>query len=254
MESRIRPEIEGQYGPITLITETSRPEAIDLFNLIPSGDFAVCDFSLRDIEDANQCASGYEIGRLINIDHHADSARFHKRVSSGNPACSFIRERGTIDQVIINHTDCDSIISAGIVSGLLEPKPEYEAAVIAADHTGEENDIADLLQSLQDERDVELSFRCLNLLESGLDLPEKAQSLLTQRRESRESARWIAESNTVTSGRLACVYADESIESELVAPFFKNAWVVAIAFPHRTNPKRTKTTNFITSNYPQTSQ
>ena len=51
--------------------------------------------------------------------------------------------------VVINHTDCDSILSSGIVSGLLDALPAYGRAALAADHTGEENAIADTLQALE---------------------------------------------------------------------------------------------------------
>ena len=64
----------------------------------------------------------------------------YRFVSSANLAVEWVRARHGPrpgDLVVITHTDCDSVLSSGIVSGRLEPKPEYEAAAIAADHTGE---------------------------------------------------------------------------------------------------------------------
>lgn len=240
MENRIRPIVESQFGPIILITETSRPDANDLLDLIPTSEFAVCDFSLRDIERADKHKWGYQVGRLFNIDHHADDPDFERPVSSGNLAAEFVRENGIMNQVVVNHSDCDSIISAGIVSGLLEPKPEYEAAVIAADHTGSDNDIADLLQAVQDERDIAFSFYCLQRFESGQSLPEKAQMLLDERREKRFFAQNLVECAAVFVRRFAHIYAKESVESELVAPFVKGAWVVAVAFKQIHNSKLTE--------------
>ncbi len=229
-----------RFGPIALINETSRPCAEELLKLIPDGEFAVCDFSIKDIERKEKCSWGYREERLFNVDHHADDPRFERPVSSGNLAIQFVQEFGTIAQVVINHTDCDSIISAGIVSGLLEPKPDYEEAVIAADHSGAANDIADLLQAIQDERDIAFSLQCLQLLESGKSLPERAQNLLDKRLKSRSIAHDLVKFNAVINRRLACLFTSEKIESELVAPFVKGAWVIAIAFKKSSHPELTE--------------
>lgn len=53
--------------------------------------------------------------------------------------------------LIIDHLDRDSILSSGILLGRLPPDPRLSEAAITADHTGAENDIADLLQGLDAE-------------------------------------------------------------------------------------------------------
>ena len=81
-----------------------------------------------------------------------------KHISSTTLANKYVTERGPLNNsyaVIINHTDTDSILSSLIMSGKLKPHDEFDMAAIAADHTGKENIISDLLQALEDDR-------CLN--------------------------------------------------------------------------------------------
>lgn len=80
---------------------------------------------------------------------------------------SHVHEHGPAsraDIVVIDHSDCDSILCAWLVSGRLEPDDRFGAAAIAADHTGAADPIADLLQAIEYRRDLELSFRSLNTL------------------------------------------------------------------------------------------
>src|SRR5690606_31909446 len=112
-------------------------------------------------------------------------------VSSANLALERVSVCGTVDAqtpVVVNHTDCDSVLSSGIASGLLEPDAEYGAAAIAADHTGAEHPIADLLQALGPARDLELSFRALAQLRSGVPLGREARRALDDRRRMRGRA------------------------------------------------------------------
>ena len=92
------------------------------------------------------------------------------------------------DLVVIDHTDCDSILSAGIVSGRLDPLDSLASAAISADHTGAENGVADLLQAIDYRRDFELSFRALeHWLAGGTVLPELRADVEKRQRE-REQA------------------------------------------------------------------
>lgn len=125
---------------------------------------------------------------LLNIDHHADDERFFKQVSSGNLAIQYLQMEGTLPESVpaaINHTDCDSILSAAILTGLLPPDDAFGVAVLAADHTGEPNAIADLLQALGPFRDIELSLRNLNLLRAGEPLETIAAELVRKRSAKR---------------------------------------------------------------------
>jgi hypothetical protein len=249
MESRI-PVIEGQFGQITLISETARPQLQDVLDLAGDEPFAVCDFSFIDLEKAERTPWGYSYGRLVNIDHHGPDKDWERHVSSGNLAADYVRANGPVAAVIINHTDCDSILSSGIACGTLPPDAKYEAAVMAADHTGEENAIADLLQAIQDERDLEFSFTCLAALESGNELDERAMRLMQVRQAQRVRAAEAVAKQSWIEGRLLCLSLDSKIESELVAPLVRNAWAIAMVFPSEENEGRTELKLRLTSQAP----
>jgi hypothetical protein len=126
-------------------------EALEASNANPT---VVTDCYIEGVEKWRPVAWGWRTrveGReIFNIDHHAADARFYCPISSGNLAVRYVDSEGVLaDSVpaIINHTDCDSVISAAILTGLLPPKQEFSDAVIAADHSGEPNPIADLLQA-----------------------------------------------------------------------------------------------------------
>ncbi|HEY3740555.1 MAG TPA: hypothetical protein VGL53_11960 [Bryobacteraceae bacterium] len=127
---------------------------------------------------------------IINVDHHADDARFFRNVSSGNLAIEYLktREVDAKTAVVINHTDCDSVISSAILCGILEPADRYANAVIAADHTGEPDPIADLLQALDPARGFAMSIRNLRLMESCKAIEPSAQRLLDKRHADRDIA------------------------------------------------------------------
>lgn len=134
---------------------------------------------------------------IINVDHHANDPRFFRNVSSGNLAIEYLKTH-TIDPstaVVINHTDCDSVISSALLCGILPPADRYASAVVAADHTGEPNPIANLLQALDPARDFAMSIRNLCLLEEGEPIEAAAVHLL----EKRDSERRIAQ-ELVSSG------------------------------------------------------
>lgn len=53
---------------------------------------------------------------------------------------AYVKEEGIAspaDCVVINHTDCDSVLSSAIIRGILPPEKRFGDAAIAADHTGE---------------------------------------------------------------------------------------------------------------------
>lgn len=239
MHNRIAPEIEGRFGPIFLLTETSAPTVEQVLDLIPVGPIVVCDFCPQGIEDAAARPWGYETGRLCVVDHHAPDARWERHVSSGNLAAVYREDRGTAAAVVINHTDCDSVVSAAIVAGLLEPKAAYLEAVVAADHTGSPDPIADVLQAVQDFRDLPFSLECLSQAERGAPLPVRAQNLLAHRLADREKAKGLA-FGALREGRMAFIALDDKIESDLVAPFVKDAWILALTFPHTKDSARTE--------------
>jgi hypothetical protein len=210
--------------PIILIPAAKKVGVSELREIIPDGDIVVCDFYIDTIE---QIGSLTEIsiptvkdafGSILNIDHHAPILDMEKPISSGNLAVSQVVQYGPIPTsipIIINHTDCDSVISSLIMRGILPPLRQFGTAVICADHTGEVNPIADLLQSLESRRDLAFSVRNLGLLLAGEPLEVEAQQLLAHRMHQREEVQEIAD-NFSSVGVVSYALIDDRIPGELL--------------------------------------
>lgn len=161
-----------------------------------------CDCYVAGIERQGTTKPwGWQYGPHENIDHHAPVDEMARQVSSANLAILRVEVLGHAlpgDHILITHTDCDSILSAGIVAGRLDPHDRYGAAAIAADHTGEPNDIADLLQAIQNHRELDFAFKMLAYLEAGTRLPANARQMLDNRLRKRDQA-----AEDVAQGRVA---------------------------------------------------
>jgi len=215
----------------------------DLLARYPTGEILACDFYIAGAELGTDVPGGYRLGeRVLNIDHHAPTARMARLVSSANLALDWrvAHANGPADPhkaaeqaiVLINHTDCDSILSSGIVSGRLDPLPGYGRAALAADHTGEENTIADSLQALEPWRDVELSFATLRALEMGAPLPEQARGALERWRHKRDcAAHYVAEGTVTSDGLLAFGILDREIDGMFFPPLLPDAVLILLAIP-----------------------
>jgi hypothetical protein len=195
-----------------------------------------CDFYVKGVEKWPFCAGAYRQGRIVSIDHHADDPRMARSVSSANLAIEWI-EAGNMatgaDIVVITHTDCDSILSSGIVSGVLAPRQEYGEAAIAADHTGAENAIADLLQGLDHHRDLGASFGNLRRLEDGAPLEGIAQRAVDSRRRKRElAARAVADGTLRVDGPLAFGILEESVDGEFFPALLPDVTAILTAVRH----------------------
>ena len=128
--------------PITLLPSSIAidREALERSHHACDGQIIVCDAYVTGIERGDLVAGGYALGKVLNVDHHAPTRQMQRLVSSANLAIERVVSGGVAtpgDVVLINHTDCDSILSSGIVSGRLDPEARFGAAAIAADHTGE---------------------------------------------------------------------------------------------------------------------
>jgi hypothetical protein len=204
------------------------------------GSVIVCDCYVAGIERGEEVPGGYARGRIVNVDHHADTPRMRRRISSANLAIERVRACGVASAdsaVVINHTDCDSILSGGIVAGRLEPDDEYGVAAIAADHTGEAHPIADLLQALDRERDVELSFRSLDALRHGRPLEVRAQAALDDRRRKRQAAASAVASGLMQmDGPIAWGVFEETLQGEFFPALLPEAVVILAMAPHRDLP------------------
>jgi hypothetical protein len=101
---------------------------------------------------------------ILNIDHHADAVEMQRAVSATTLAfIKITRHRRDISHIpiVITHTDTDSILSAALLRNKvpLEFLHECTQAVIAADHTGAQTDLGDLLQVTEGLQDLTFSLR-----------------------------------------------------------------------------------------------
>ena len=183
---------------------------------------------------------------IINVDHHAADQRFFRHVSSGNLAMEYLAQhrQDPNTAVIINHTDCDSVISSALLCGLLDPKPSYAEAVIAADHTGEPNAIADLLQALDASRDYTGSLHNLWLLENNEPLEPNISLLLEDRQRERTLATQLVNEGAFERfGRVAAATLplEQRVSGEFLPSLLKDAWAIVSGTPMANNRDRWET-------------
>jgi len=207
----------------------------------PSGPIIACDFYVLGAEEGLSVPGGYQIGRVINVDHHAPTARMSRFISSCNLAIERVRELGLPPgdaTLVINHTDCDSVLSCAIFFGELPPDDDLGIAAVAADHSGIENPVADLLQGMQHRRNYEMSLRNLKLLLAGKPLKPEAADDLTARRKKREcAARNVAKFKL--TGAVAFAEVEDATDSEFYTSLLpKGVAVILLATPYKDDPNR----------------
>ena len=251
--------------PIHVIAKDGRKTAEQLLAFIEEheipGTLYAADFYIEGSESWEAVAGGWrhESGRIINVDHHAPHPTMQRHVSSATLALALLQSGespGPDDAVLISHTDCDSVLSAGLLTGRLDPKPEYSDAAIAADHTGLEHEIADLLQGLDahwsrarrsaaSAETLDYRFECLERFEREGSLPGDwdgfAETAVAERQVSRQRAATLAQQRMrrhrdVTFARLEP--EDGPIEGELFLPHLSDAWIVATTVPHADHADR----------------
>jgi hypothetical protein len=220
----------------TLVPSSNRVLPEHLLPLHPQGSIIACDFHIESIHLLGEpVESGFRLGRLLNIDHHAPVARMRRRVSSTGLAIGHVRRYGPSGGdtlVVINHTDCDSVLSSAIVLGLLPPEQAYAEASIAADHTGEANPVADLLQSLEHERDFTMSLRNLLLTGAGAPVEAAASARLGERLRRRERAAELVTAGAFRRvGELELAVLEEDTEGELFPALLPEARLVMLVVP-----------------------
>lgn len=207
---------------------------------LADGDICVCDSYVHGAEHWSVVPGGWARDRFVNVDHHAPGARMARQVSSANLAIERVAAGGTAPgTVVITHTDCDSILSGGIISGMLEPRPEYGVAAIAADHTGAEDPIADLLQALDDRRDVAMSFESLARLERNEPQPREVQERLRRRQQARAAAvRQVDAGAVQVEGGLATAVFDAPLDGEFFPALLPDAAIIVLCSPWPDEPGR----------------
>jgi len=234
--------------PIILLRTTNRIASSDILALHARADLLACDFYVEGIEHGEEVPGGYRLGRILNVDHHAPTPRMRRRISSTNLALELVEaggaEPGEDAVVVVNHIDCDSVLSSGILAGRLPPDPRFGEAAIAADHTGEENEIADLLQGIDAEitrrtgstrrtlRDYEFAIENLErLLVAGHQrLDDLAKDALEARLRKRgEAEALVSRGGFQKAGPLYFAVVDEPIEGELFFKLLPDAAVIMLA-------------------------
>jgi hypothetical protein len=203
-------------------------------------EVCVCDLYVTGAETGQEVPWGYWLDNILNIDHHAPMARWERNVSSANLVILHVTNVGLpAGPIVINHTDCDSILSSGIACGYLDPLQEYGDAAIAADHTGAQNDIADLLQSLDNCRDIQLSFSNLQRLRRGVPLDTRAEEALNTRRRKRQEAQRAVSRGTVKVERgVAFGILEQEIDGEFFPALLPDASVILLASRMKHSPSR----------------
>lgn len=225
--------------PIVLLPSASEYSPEQLRARV-TGDICACDFYVTGAEQGDERPGGYLVGGVLNIDHHAPGARMARHVSSATLAIAHVRAEGPPPgTIVINHTDCDSILSAGIASGHLPPEDRFSDAAIAADHTCADNEVADLLQSLDSRRDIRLSLRNLQLLLRDEALDDVAKGALRERRRKRDAARdLVRRGRVVVEDGIAIGLFDEPLDAEFFPSLLPEARLVMLVSPIRGSTKR----------------
>ena len=219
-----------------LIPASPRVLPEQLLPLNQVGPVLACDFHVESIHLlGEEVESGYRLGRLLNVDHHAPVPRMWRRISTTDLAIGHVLRIGPVGGdglVVINHTDCDSVLSSAILLGLLPPDPAYAHAADAADHTGEANPIADLLQALEHRRDFTGSLRNLLLVQGGAPMEAEASARLGERLRRREgAARLVAQGAFRKVGRVDLAVLEEETEGELFPGLLPGAHLLMLAVP-----------------------
>lgn len=222
--------------PITLIDQEYRLNIQSVTALAPGKNILMCDAYIEGIENGERVSTGFVVGDTLNIDHHLPIDEMSRQISSTNLAIDYINENGPVSNdtvTIINHTDCDSVLSSAIMRGIIKPNEEFGVAAIAADHTGEANQISDLLQSFNDKRDVEFSLRNLQLLLEGKPIEPEAKELLQKRLEDRERAKLIVanEFKKDESGAIYYANLDKKIDGGLLPVLVPDAKIIVLFSP-----------------------
>lgn len=212
---------------------TAQFETFDsLRAMFPGERLCVCDFYIPGAESWREISGGFECDEILSVDHHAPVKRFEKYVSSTNLAIEYVKENGPLPQdyrVIINHTDCDSILSSLIMKGVLPPEECFGQAAIAADHSGMANQIADLLQALNLENDLDFSVRNLALLLNGEATELRCQNLIEERISQRQLASNIASSSELHwYDGIAWIESETKIDSEFLVPTLPQAEIILV--------------------------
>jgi len=234
--------------PIRLLPLSQRLTVDDVLNTLTAAwesvgeigrQVLVADTYVQGSEDWTPQPWGWETEveslRIINVDHHAPVPRMERPISSGNLAIEYVHARGaaSTDWVLINHCDCDSIISSSILAGDVVPSDALGEAVIAADHTGADNWIADHLQPLEANRDLALSQQTLRQLIADQPVAPSVHELFAGRVAERQSwAQQIHQPGVIQwIDSIALIEMEQRVPAELLTGLLPQATLIVTAYP-----------------------
>ena len=222
-------KIEQNFGNIYLIELASENNSSEIRALFPGKKVCVCDLYVKNSQAGQVGPDGImHYDDLLVIDHHAPIPLMRQNITSTVIANAYVKKNGSLggdDPIVINHADADSILSSLIMSGRLSPEEDYALASIAADHSGEENTISDVLQSLEQDRDLEKSIDVL------FKLLEKRYLVRKELKERVESGQfqWL--------GDIAYIVLEKRIDAALAPALLPDAKIILVACPHEKGPK-----------------
>jgi hypothetical protein len=216
---------------LTLLPIDTRADAARLEGTFDAPTIYAADWYVDAVERGEEVPGGYAVGRVVNVDHHADTERMRWPISSAPLALERVRAVGVPgpkDHVVLTHTDCDSVLSAAILLGLLPADDRLGAAAIAADHTGVEDPLADTLQAVDHCRDWELSLDLARRILDGKPLPANITAAVDSRRADRARAADVA-ATARRVGVVACIRAEEELGGEFLPASLPDAAVIVFA-------------------------
>ena len=124
------------------------------------------------------------------------------------------------------------------MAGELAPEDRFGEAAIAADHTGAPNGIADVLQSLDETRDLYFSLRNLRKILDGQPIDRRAQPYYFKRLRKRAAAEEaVAKKSVTVSSSLAFGVLQDRIDGEFFPARLPQAALILIMTP-RDGPAR----------------
>lgn len=202
----------------------------------PGSKIVACDFAIKGVEKVGNLKPwGFEAEEVTSIDHHAPVEEMSKMVSSTTLAIEMKKSGKKIDAdaiIAVNHTDCDSVLTMAILSDILQPEEKFNEAAIAADHTGEENEIADLLQAIQSKRDLQFSLKNLQALLNKEPLDEEAEKLLEKRFADRKKAQEaVSEGHFTESQKVFYISLAEKIDGAFFPALVSEAGAIVVCSP-----------------------
>jgi hypothetical protein len=214
-------KIEEVYENIYLIEKKSSNMPSELKETFPDKKVCICDFYIEDSENGDIDENGVtKYCDLFIVDHHAPVSYMRKHISSAVIASKYVSANSPLGDdyvIVVNHTDTDSLLSALLMSGKIKPNIDYEKAAIAADHTGAENIISDLLQSLEVDRKLKNSIEVLlKILKERLWIRSELKELFND----------FTENNGIAS-----ITMDKKIDAGLLPGLFPDVKAIMVASP-----------------------